>query len=137
MRPRALRAPRRLRRENYNHYRSHIHLGVRRRTRIADLATRLQALKAEQQRLERKQAELLEKRRTEIGKLAEKLGLFEADDDLLAGALLELEAAFAAKDLRLEEWRSHGAAFRKRTNAKAAASAAGRMSQRELVPFAG
>ena len=72
---------------------------------MADLATQLQALKAEQQRLERKQAELLEKRRAEIGKLAEKLGLLEADDDLLADALLDLKVALAANDPRLKEWR--------------------------------
>jgi len=90
---------------------------------MADLATQLQALKAEQQRLERKQAELLGKRRAEIGKLIDKLGLLETDDELLAGALLELKSAVTANDLRLKEWRSHGAAFLKRT-AKAAAPAA-------------
>jgi len=91
---------------------------------MADLATQLQALKAEQQRLERKQAELLAKRRAEIGKLAERLGLLEADDDLLVGALLDLKAAVAANDARLKEWRTHGATFRKRTTNKAAAAAA-------------
>jgi hypothetical protein len=91
---------------------------------MADLATQLQALKAEQQRLARKQAELLDKRRAEIGKLAERLGLLEADDDLLAGALLELKAAIAANDARLKEWRAHGATFLKRTAGKAAAPAA-------------
>jgi hypothetical protein len=90
---------------------------------MADLATQLQALKAEQQRLARKQAELLDKRRAEIGKLAERLGLLEADDDLLAGALLELKTAITANDPRLKEWRSHGATFLKRTT-KSPASAA-------------
>ena len=59
----------------------------------ADYGARLKALKEEQQRLERKQAELLEKRRVEIGQLAERLGLLEADDDALAGVLLELKEA--------------------------------------------
>ncbi len=58
-----------------------------------DYGSRLKALKEEQQRLERKQAELLDKRRAEIGKLVERLGLLEADDDALAGALLELKEA--------------------------------------------
>jgi hypothetical protein len=91
---------------------------------MADLATQLQALKAEQQRLERKQAELLGKRRAEIGRLAERLGLLEAADDLLAGALLELKAAITASDPRLKEWRTHGATFRQRTATKASAPAA-------------
>jgi hypothetical protein len=42
-----------------------------------------QGTQAEQQRLERKQAELLDKRSAEIGRLAERLGLLEADDDTL------------------------------------------------------
>src|SRR5260370_36476645 len=61
----------------------------------ADYGARLKALKEEQQRLERKQAELLDKRRIEIGLLAEKLGLLEADDDALAGALLEVKDALS------------------------------------------
>ena len=61
----------------------------------ADYGSRLKALKEEQLRLERKQAELLEKRRVEIGQLAERLGLLEADDDALAGVLLELKDALS------------------------------------------
>lgn len=80
----------------------------------ADYGARLKALKQEQQRLERKQAELLEKRRAEIGRLAEKLGLLEADDDALAGALLELKDALAKNgDERLARWRQAGASFRR------------------------
>jgi hypothetical protein len=90
---------------------------------MADLATQLQALKAEQQRLERKQAELLGKRRAEIGRLAEKLGLLEAADDLLAGALLDLKEALAKPgDERPARWRSAGAAFRRRDKDLKAAS---------------
>jgi hypothetical protein len=89
----------------------------------ADYGARLKALKEEQQRLERKQTELLEKRRAEIGKLAEKLGLLEADDDILAGALLELKDALSKTgDERLPRWRAAGAAFRRKDkNPKAAA----------------
>ena len=80
-----------------------------------DYGARLKALKEEQQRLERKQAELLEKRRAEIGRLAEKLGLLEADDDTLAGALLELKDALAKTgDERLARWRAAGASFRRK-----------------------
>ncbi len=68
----------------------------------SDYGSRLKALKEEQQRLERKQAELLKKRRVEIGQLAERLGLLEADDDALAGVLLELkEASSKTGDERL------------------------------------
>ncbi|HTT77106.1 MAG TPA: conjugal transfer protein TraD [Candidatus Binataceae bacterium] len=92
-----------------------------------DYGSRLKALKQEQQRLERKQAELLDKRRAEIGKLVERLGLLEADDDALAGALLEFKEASAKPgDERLARWRAAGAAFRhKDPNRKAAPSRAG------------
>jgi hypothetical protein len=90
----------------------------------SDYGSRLKTLRAEQQRLERRQAELLEKRRTEIGKLVERLGLLEADDDALAGALLELkDAASKSGDERLARWRTAGAAFRRKdANRKAAPS---------------
>ena len=84
-----------------------------------DYGSRLKALKEEQQRLERKQAELLEKRRVEIGQLAERLGLLEADDDALAGVLLELKDALSktgnekSGDERLARWRAAGASFRR------------------------
>ncbi len=79
----------------------------------SDYGSRLKALKEEQQRLERKQAELLKKRRVEIGQLAERLGLLEADDDALAGVLLELkEASSKTGDERLARWRAAGASFR-------------------------
>ena len=80
----------------------------------ADYGSRLKALKEEQLRLERKQAELLEKRRVEIGQLAERLGLLEADDDTLAGVLLELkDASSKTGDERLARWRAAGASFRR------------------------
>ena len=92
-----------------------------------DYGSRLKALKQEQQRLERKQAELLEKRRAEIGKLVERLDVLEADDDALAGALLELkEASAKTGDERLARWRAAGASFRRRDkDPKAAAPRAG------------
>ena len=92
-----------------------------------DYGSRLKALKQEQQRLERKQAELLDKRRSEIGRLVEKLGLLEADDDALAGALLEFkEASSKSGDERLARWRAAGASFRRKdANRKAAPARAG------------
>jgi Conjugal transfer protein TraD len=88
--------------------------------------SRLKALREEQARLERKQAELIDKRRAEIGKLVERLGLLEADDDALAGALLELkEASSKTGDERLARWRATGASFRrKNADRKAAPSRA-------------
>ncbi len=65
-----------------------------------------------------------DKRRAEIGKLVERLGLLDADDDTLAGALLEFEEASAKSgDERLARWRAAGAAFRRKdANRKAAPS---------------
>jgi hypothetical protein len=80
-----------------------------------DYGSRLKALKEEQQRLERKQAELLDKRRIEIGRLAQKLDVLEIDDDALAGVLLELKDAVSKNgDERLARWRASGASFRRR-----------------------
>jgi conjugative transfer protein TraD len=88
-----------------------------------EYGARLKALKEEQQRLERKQAELLDKRRAEIGRRAEKLGLLEADDDTLAGALLELKDAISKTgDERLARWRAAGAAFRRKDKDRKAAA---------------
>ena len=90
----------------------------------SEYRARLKALKEEQQRLERKQAELLEKRRAELGRLAEKVGVFEIDDDALAGALLELKSAVEnpAGDGRLAQWRSAGASFRGKDKDRKAAA---------------
>ena len=88
----------------------------------ADYGARLKALKEEQQRLEHKQAELLEKRRAEIGRLSERLGVLEADDDVLAGALLELQSALSKTgDERLVRWRAAGASFRRKDKDRKAA----------------
>jgi hypothetical protein len=81
---------------------------------MADYGTQVKTLRDEQERLEHKQAELLEKRRVEVGRLAEKLGVLEADDDALAGALLELKDALSKNgDERLARWRQAGASFRR------------------------
>ncbi|MHB8595139.1 MAG: conjugal transfer protein TraD [Acidimicrobiales bacterium] len=80
----------------------------------ADYAARIKALKEEQAKLAHKQADLLEKRRAEIGKLAERVGVLETTDDLIAGALLELKDALShASDERLARWRAAGASFRR------------------------
>jgi septal ring factor EnvC (AmiA/AmiB activator) len=88
-----------------------------------DYGDRLKALREEQQRLERKQAELLDKRRAELGRLLEKLGLLEAEDDALAGVLLEFKDTLAKPDERLARWRAAGAAFRRKDQNRKAAPA--------------
>ena len=90
----------------------------------SEYSARLKALKEEQQRIERKQAELLEKRRAELGRLAEKAGVLEADDDAIAGALLELKSAMEspAGDGRLKQWRAAGASFRGKDKDRKAAA---------------
>src|SRR5258708_33637959 len=85
----------------------------------SDYASQLKALKDEQTRLAHKQAELLDKRRAEVGKLVERIGVLEAEDDLLAGILLELKDALSETsnektgDERLARWRAAGASFRR------------------------
>ncbi len=89
-----------------------------------DYRSRLKTLREEQARLERKQAELLDKRRAEIGRLADKLGVLEADDDALAGTLLELKDALAKPgDERLARWRQAGASFRRKDKDRKAVTA--------------
>ena len=90
----------------------------------SEYGARLKALKEEQQRLERKQAELLEKRRAELGRLAERVGVLEIDDDAIAGTLLELKSAIEnpAGDGRLQQWRAAGAAFRGKDKDRKAAA---------------
>ena len=80
---------------------------------MSDYAARVSALKSEQARLAQQQLELTAQRRTEIGKLAEKLGVLEADDESLTGVLLDLKHAIEGDDPRLKEWREIGARFRR------------------------
>jgi hypothetical protein len=103
----------------------------------ADYAGRLKALKEEQQRLERKQAELLDKRRAEIGRLAEKIGVLEADDDALAGVLLELKDALSKNgDQRLARWRQAGVSFRRGHKDRQAARSGPKTGMEEPDPDA-
>ena len=103
----------------------------------SEYGSRLKALKEEQQRLERKQAELLEKRRVEIGRLAEKLGVLEVDDDALAGVLLELKDALSKNgDERLARWRQAGASFRRRNKDRKAARPRAKAGMEEPNPDA-
>ena len=103
----------------------------------SDYAARVKALKQERQRLERKQAELLDKRRGEIGRLAEKLAVLEADDDALAGALLELKEALSKNgDERLARWRQSGASFRRGHQDRKAARSGAQADSEESNPHA-
>jgi hypothetical protein len=81
---------------------------------MSDYASRVSAIKSEQMRLAQHHLELTAQRRSEIGKLAEKLGVLEADDELLAGVLLDLKSALEGDQPRLKEWREIGARFRSR-----------------------
>jgi hypothetical protein len=79
---------------------------------MADYGSRLASLKSEQTRLAKRQAELIAQRRDEIGRLAERLGVLEAEDELLSGVLLELRKSMDTHDPRLAQWRDAGARFR-------------------------
>src|SRR6266849_6466172 len=80
---------------------------------MSDYASRVSALKSEQARLSQQHLELTAQRRSEIAKLAEKLGVLEADDELLTGVLLDLKRAIENDHPRLKEWRESGARFRR------------------------
>ena len=45
-------------------------------------------------------------------RLAEKLGVLETDDDVLAGMFLELKSAMESNGSRLKQWRDAGGRFR-------------------------
>lgn len=79
---------------------------------MADYAARLATIKSEQAKLAQRQSELAAQRRDEIGRLAEKLGALEADDDVLIGVFLELKSALGNDGPRLKQWRDAGARFR-------------------------
>ena len=74
--------------------------------------TRIASLKAEQLRLSQRQSDLAARRRAEIGKLAERLGVLEIENELLAAVLMELKAAIATNSPRLAQWRDAGSRFR-------------------------
>ncbi len=106
---------------------------------MPDYAARIATLKTEQAKLAQRQSELAAQRRDEIGRLAEKLGALEADDDLLAGMFLELKSNMESGGSRLKQWRDAGCRFRspksersKRQTADAAPGANGADSHRSL-----
>jgi len=79
---------------------------------MAHYGARIASLKAEQLRLAQLQTDLAARRRAEIGKLAERLGVLEHEDELLAGVFMELKAAIASQSPRLAQWRDAGSRFR-------------------------
>ena len=79
---------------------------------MAHYGARIASLKAEQRRLAQLQSDLAAQRRAEIGKLAERLGVLELEDELLAAVLIELKAAIASNSPRLAQLRDAGARFR-------------------------
>lgn len=79
---------------------------------MPDYAARIANLKTEQAKLAQRQSELAAQRREEIGRLAEKLGVLETDDDVLAGMFLELKSAMEGDGSRVKQWRDAGARFR-------------------------
>lgn len=79
---------------------------------MLDYASRIASLKSEQTRLAQRQAELATQRREAIGRLAESLGVLEADDEVLAGLLIELKAGIETGSPRIAQWRDVGARFR-------------------------
>ena len=79
---------------------------------MAQYGARLVSLKAEQLRLVQLQSDLAAQRRAQIGNLAERLGVLEYEDDLLAALFMELKAAIASNSPRLAQWRGAGSRFR-------------------------
>lgn len=79
---------------------------------MADYISRLAALESEQARLSQEETKLTARRREEIGRLAEKLGVLEADDAALAGFMAELKSAMEKNSPQLAKWRAAGASFR-------------------------
>jgi hypothetical protein len=79
---------------------------------MAHYATRIASLKAEQERLAQRQSDLAARRRAEVGKLAERLGVLETEDELLAAVFMELKGAIASNSPRLAQWRDAGSQFR-------------------------
>jgi len=79
---------------------------------MAQYGVRIASLKAEQLRLVQLQSDLAAQRRAEIGKLAERLGVLEYEDELLAALFMELKAAIASNSPRLAQWRDAGSRFR-------------------------
>ena len=79
---------------------------------MADYAARMESLKAEQTRLAQLQSDLAARRRAQVGKLAERLGALEIEDDLLAAVFMELREAIESNSPRVAQWRDAGRRFR-------------------------
>jgi hypothetical protein len=79
---------------------------------MAQYGARIASLKAEQLRLAQRQSDLAAQRRAQIGKLAERLGVLELEDELFAAVFMELKAATANNSPRLAQWRDAGSQFR-------------------------
>lgn len=79
---------------------------------MVDYSSRIASLKFEQSRLAQRQVELAEQRRKEIGKLADRIRVLEAEDDVFAGLFLQLKAAMESDGSRLSQWRDAGTRFR-------------------------
>jgi hypothetical protein len=78
---------------------------------MSDYSHKLKALEAKKQKLLDEETKLLDKRKKEIGVMAERCGVLVVPDTVLAGILLEVKEAVAAKDNRLKEWEANGARF--------------------------
>ena len=76
---------------------------------MPDYAARIANLKSEQAKLPQRHRNW---RRDEIGRLAEKLGTLEADDEVLTGMFLELKSAMESDGSCLKQWRDAGGRFR-------------------------
>ena len=106
---------------------------------MSDYAAKVATLKSEQAKLAQRQSELAAQRREEIGRLAERLGTLEIEDDVLTGMFLELKSAKEGDGSRLKQLRDVGCRFRspkperaKRHGADAAAHANGTDSNRSM-----
>jgi hypothetical protein len=91
---------------------------------MVDYGFKIASLKSEQARLSRREIELAAQRREEIGKLAERFGALEADDEVLAGLFVELKSAMESDSPRLAQWRDAGARFRSAQSPRHGANAA-------------
>ena len=79
---------------------------------MSEYASRIASLKAEQVRRAQRQSELAAQRREEIGKLAERLGVHETENDVLAGVFLEVKTSITNRSPHIALWRVAGARFR-------------------------
>lgn len=86
---------------------------------------KLSELDAQIATLQAKRVQALAARAAEVGQLAQKLGILEADDSEIAGALLILKEALDTKGGRLAELRDSGKRFLSRPGRKSQPNAKG------------